>query len=39
VREVLADPRYRAAAAALAATMARPGEPTGAEAELLALAG
>ena len=37
VREVLADPHYRKAAAALGATITRPGEPTPAEAEILGL--
>jgi MGT family glycosyltransferase len=37
VRDVLADARYRKAAAALGATIARPGEPTPAEAEILGL--
>jgi UDP-glucoronosyl and UDP-glucosyl transferase len=37
VREVLADPRYRKAAAALRATIARRGDPTPAETEVLAL--
>jgi UDP:flavonoid glycosyltransferase YjiC (YdhE family) len=37
VREVLADPAYRSAAAAVAATIPAPGEPSPAEDEIAAL--
>ncbi|HET8620528.1 MAG TPA: glycosyltransferase [Acidimicrobiales bacterium] len=37
VRQVLGEPRYREAAATLASSIARPGEPSPAEAEILAV--